>query len=237
MNASLDLSRFKLNHATIEIRFNNAYILWDRAGLIWSKASSKWANLKMGKAEPMVTTFIIDDRYEMSVKLDKAHFIDLKPSSSLKEFMANAELFVTLVAGTLDITEFTRLGFRLIYRKKCDDKVKAADALISTKRINVPRGKHFNIEGKVLMPSCSLRWEGESTGVRVVLSAQDKRIDLDVTPGVEEIDPVHIEQSEVVYDIDYYTLKNTTIGQLNVKEWISQAYHLIKRDSDVFMGA
>lgn len=221
----------------MEIRFDNAYILWDRAGLVWSKVSSAWPNLKMGKAEPMVTTFVFDDRYELTLRLDKAHLIDLRPSSSLKEFMVNAELFVSLVADSLDITEFTRLGFRLIFSKKFQNKTEAANALISTKMISVPSGKHFNIEGKVLMPNYSLRWEGDSTAVRVKLTAQDKKIDLNVGPGVEEITPVHIERSEVIYDIDYYTLKNTKRGQLNVKEWISQAYHLVKRDSNVFMGA
>ena len=237
MNDSLSLSNLKLLQATIEIRYNNAYLLWDRSGLIWSKASSKWVNLKIVKADPMVTNFLIDDRYEASVQLEKAHFIDLKPSSSLKEFIANAELFVTLVADTLDLTEFTRLGFRLIYYKRFNNKVEAADSLISTKMINVPSGKHFNIEGKVLTPKYSLKWEGESMGVRVELSAQNKKIDLDVKPGMEEIAPVHVERFEIVYDIDYYTLKNTTKGQLNVKDWISQSYHLIKRDSKVFMGA
>ena len=237
MKNSLDLSSFKLNQATMEIRFNNAYTLWDRAGQIWSKASSKWSNLKMGKAEPMVTKFLVDDRYELSIKLDVAHLIDLTPSSNLKEFMANAELFVTLVADTLDITEFTRLGFRLIYCKRFPNKTEAADSLISTKMISVLSGKHFNIEGKVLMPNYSLRWEGVSMGVRVALLARDKKIDLNVNPGMEEITPVHVERSELIYDIDYYTLKNTKKGQLNVKEWISQAYHLVKRDSNVFMGA
>lgn len=234
---SLDLSNLKLTQATMEIRFDNAYILWDRAGLVWSKTSSIWSNLKMGKAEPMVTTFLVDDRYELSVQLGKAHFIDMLPSSSLKEFMTNADLFVSLVVDSLEISEFTRLGFRLLYSKKFKDKTEAANALMSTNMVSIPSGKHFNIEGKILMPKYSMRWEGESTGVRVSLTAQDKKIDLDVNPGIEELTPVHVERSEVIYDIDYYTMKNTKKGQLNVKEWISQAYHLVKRDSNVFMGA
>lgn len=237
MMKSLDLSNLKLTQATMEIRFDNAYLLWDRAGLVWSKASSIWTNFKMDKADPMVTTFLVDERYQLSVQLGKAYFIDMLPSSSLKEFMANAELFVNLIVDSLEISEFTRLGFRLLYSKKFKDKAEAANALISTNMLSIPSGKHFNIEGKVFMPNYSLRWEGESTAVRVSLTAQDKKIDLDVSPGVEELAPVHIERSEIIYDIDYYTLKNTKKGQLNVKEWISQAYHLVKRDSNVFMGA
>lgn len=40
---------------------------------------------------------------------------------------------------------------------------------------------------------------------------------------------------EVIYDIDYYTIKTVSRGQFNVKDWIEQAYHLIKRDSKNFM--
>lgn len=234
---SLDLSSLKLTQATIEIRFDNLYILWDRAGLVWSKVSSIWKNLKMGKAEPMVTSFLADERYELSLRLGRAHFIDFLPSSSLKEFIENAELFVNLVVDSLDISEFTRLGFRLLYSKKFNDKAEAANSFISTHMLNVPGGKHFNIEGKIIMPKYSFVWEGESTAVKVSLTAQDRKFDLDVTPGVEELTSVHVERSEIIYDIDYYTLKNTKRGQLNVKDWISHAYHLVKRDSNIFMGA
>ncbi len=234
---SLDLSKLKLTQATMEVRFDNAYILWDRAGKIWSKASSLWPNLKMGKAEPMVTAFLLEDRYELSVQLGKAHLIDMLPTSSLNEFISNSDIFIGLVAESLEISEFTRLGFRLIFNRKFTDNTNAAEAVVSTNMLKLPSGKHFNIEGKVLMPKYSIKWEGESTGVRVSLSAQEKKIDLDVNPVIEELSPVHVTRSEVIYDIDYYTLKNTKKGQLNVKEWISQAYHLVKRDSGVFMGA
>ena len=73
-----------------------------------------------------------------------------------------------------------------------------------------PQGKHFNIEGKTLLPKYSLVWEGASTAVRVTLAAQDKKIDLDVSLGVEEVSAVHIEKHEVVFDIDYlWVCQNT----------------------------
>jgi hypothetical protein len=237
MATVLRLESFILRQATFEARYSNAYIAWDRAGRIWSQVSSKWPKTKMSKAEPMVTNFLVDDRYDFELKLDMAHVTDLTPSSSLKEFTSNADEFINIVADSIDLREFTRLGFRLIYSRKFTDKYEAANSLISTKMISVPTGKHFNYEGKVVMPNFSMRWEGESAGVRAMLTAQDKKIDLDVAPGEEEIRAVHVERSEVVFDIDYYTLKTTTRGQLNAKEWISQAYHLIKRDSRAFLGA
>lgn len=236
MAPPLDLAHLKLKHATIEIRYDTAYTLWDRAGLIWSKASSEWSNLRILEAAPNVTKFILNDRMELQVTLDKAHLIDLKATSSLKEFIEFAEIFINLVTKSLEINKFTRLGFRLNYFKNFPDQASAADALLACKKIVIPEGKHFNIQGKVLLPRYSFTWQGESTAIRVSLSAQDRKIDFNVSPGVEELPPVHIEKHEIIYDVDYYTLNPISKGQLNVKDWIEQAYHLIKRDSIIFMG-
>ena len=73
-------------------------------------------------------------------------------------------------------------------------------------------------------------------GVRAVLEARDKKIDFESQPSMEEVQSIHIVKHEVVYDIDYYTLANVSTGQLNVTEWIDQAYHMVKRDSRFFFG-
>ncbi len=236
MKLSLSLDSMKLNKAVMEIRYDNAYLLWDRSGSIWSEMNSIWPGLIMKIAEPNTTTFVVDDRYELSVQIGKALFIDRKASRSLKEFKENAEIFVNQVAESLNLKEFTRLGFRLIFSKKYDDKILAAKDLLSTNLLKVPSGKHFNIDGKVIMPQYSMRWEGDSAGLRVLLVAQDKKVELEINPDIYELESVNFTRSEIVYDIDYYTLKNTKKGQLNVSEWISQAYHAVKRDSKFFFG-
>ena len=76
MTTVLDLAQLKLRQAAIEIRYDNAYVLWDRAGLIWSRASAEWSKLRMIEAAPNITKFILNDRMELEVKLDRAHLID-----------------------------------------------------------------------------------------------------------------------------------------------------------------
>jgi len=237
MVAKVDLSQLKLIQSTFEIRYRNAYALWDKAGLLWFNANSEWSNLKMVKAEPMVTTFTLNDRFELGVNIDRLHIIDTTPSSSLKEFSECAEKFSDIVTNTLNIKNYTRLGFRLIYNRYFPDKITAANTLLASKMLLVPEGKHFNIQGKVLLPQFSLVWEGESTGVKVLMAARDKKIDFDAPLGIEELSSVHIEKYELVYDLDYYTLHQVSKGQLNIKEWIEQAYHLIRRDSKLFLGS
>jgi len=236
MATEFDLSQFTLRRAVFEIRYNEAYILWDRTGQLWEAAINKWPNLKIVDANPAKQLFKLNDTYELNVELSKAHFSDTKPSSSLKNFIEFSESFLNLVTQTLNISEFTRLGFRLIYINDFPDKISAANSMLDTKMIKIPEGKHFNITGKVLLPVYSLRWEGESKGVKVVFRAQDKKIGFEAPLGFNEVPSMHLEKYELVYDIDYYTLAPIVKGQLKISEWLSEAYHLVKRDSKVFMG-
>jgi hypothetical protein len=102
--------------------------------------------------------------------------------------------------------------------------------------MSIPEGKFFSIEGKVRLPKCTILLESDSIAVRIGLEARERKIDFDALPGVEELKSLHIEKQELVYDVDYYTVASVSVGQLDLKEWIKQSYHLIKRDSRSFMG-
>lgn len=237
MNPSLDFTQLNLTSAAIEIRYDNAFILWDRAGMIWSKANLTWFGLKSIQAEPNVTRFIINDRFDIMMSLDRSHLIDTKPTSSLKEFIEYSPTFLNLVMDSLDINKLGRIGFRLIYKKYFKDKDTAANAISSSNMMAIPTGKYFNIQGKVFSPVYSLIWEGESTAAKITLKAAGEKIDFNAPTGLEdEIPSVHVIKYAVIYDIDYYTINSVSKGQFNVKDWIEQAYHLIKRDSKYFIG-
>lgn len=236
MSSTLDFTHLKLISATIEIRYDNAYILWDRAGQIWSKASNAWDGLKASHVEPNISRFMINDRFDVSVSLDRAHLIDTKPTSSLKELIEYSPKFLNLVMDCLDVNKLQRIGFRLIYNKYFEDKELAANAIVSSKLMTVPTGKYFNIKGKVLLPSYSIVWEGESTAVKLAILARDRKVEFNAPSGLEEELPsVHSTKYDVAYDIDYYTINAVSRGQFNVKDWVEQAYHIIKRDSINFM--
>ena len=236
MDTKINFLDLKLRQAVLELRYDNVFELWDRAGTLWTKYSSMWPDLKPGKIEPSDTTFLLENQYDLAVKLDKAHIMDYKPSSNLDKFIERSDSFTKLVSKTLEILFFNRIGFRLIYTKAFSDKLLAANAVTSTKNIHVPEGRHFNINGKVFLPGYSIVWEGESAGIRISLKAQDRKIDFEAPPSVAEIESIHLEKHELLYDVDYYTLGKVAIDQLNLKDWIQQIYHLIRRDSNYFLG-
>lgn len=233
----LNLSDFRLTSAVLEVRYTNAYIIWDRSGKIWAEISSLWPGLNVLTVQPNVVVFRLENKYELSVQIDKAHIMDLKPTSNLDDFMERADKFIKLVIQNLEIINFTRVGFRLVYVKAFPDSLQAANSLISTKMISVPHGKQFNIQGRISLPKYSIVLESDSAAARIALEVMDKKIDFDPPPNIEELKSAHLETHELVYDLDYYIPSKVSTGQLNVKEWLSQTYHLVKRDSKSFLGA
>jgi hypothetical protein len=236
MGSSIRIEDFKLFNATFEVRYDNAYILWDSAGKIWSEVGKKFNKMTLEKAEPNVTSFLVDDRFKASVLLDKFYIIDVAPQSSLKDFISASDVFAGIVSKFLEIKVFTRIGFRLVFLKEFASKSGAADMLLDSGLIKVPQGKIMNIESHVTLPQISYSLEGDNYSARILLQAREKKIDFEAPPEVKELESVHVVKNELLFDLDYSTTKNVSIGQLDIKEWLSQAYHVIRRDSSVLFG-
>jgi hypothetical protein len=237
MTAKLDLATFPLKQATIEIRYNNAYQLWDRAGKLWSTVCGLQPSAKVNDAKPSKLTFYIDNKFTLGSELGKSYLFDVKPSTSLKEFTEMADQFLNVVMDVLEISELNRIGFRLQYAKHYDDQSKASNAMLDYGIIKTPTGKYFNIEGDVILPQYAFVWQGKSTALKVNMTVQDKTLDFNPLPNVDGIEPYHSLKHELMIDMDYYTTAPILRGQFKVSEWLTQSYHLIKRDINKFIGA
>lgn len=233
----LNLSDLRLSQAVLEVRHETAYQLWDYSGRLWASVARIWPNLVADTVQPNLTTFHLDNRYQLSISMDKAYILDTIPTPNLQDFIEKANDFIKIIIQFLNIEYFKRIGFRLVYEKYFQTKEEAAAAMLSTKMIMVPEGPHFAIKGKVSLPKYSIRLEGESIGARILLEAREKKVDFDAPPGMQELTSIHITKNILAYDIDYFTLSPVSTGQLNIIEWLKQSYHLIKRDSKSFLGS
>ena len=93
MTTSFDLSHFSLHQAILEIRYQDALLLWDRSGLLWHEIKKIKPEIKMQDAKPLVTTFFLDNKFDLTVKTDRSHIVDTKPISSLKDFIELSDFF------------------------------------------------------------------------------------------------------------------------------------------------
>jgi len=235
-NNPLDLSDFQLEQAVFEARYALAYLHWDRAGAIWTEARTKWPGLQLSQAEPAGTQFTLENRYALSVSLDKATAVDHRPDRVLKSFVELLEDFVELITRRLEITDYSRIGLRLIFMKQYPDQEAASFALLSTNILRIPEGPRFGIDSPPILPEYAVRWEGKATGTTVRMKAEGRKYGFDPPLDWKEVSPVHKEEYYLKFDIDYYTVASVAVGQFSAKDWIDQALHFIRRDSKAFLG-
>ena len=123
----LSLSAFKLEQATVEIRYPLALPLWDKAGALWQSMQDKWPDLTNVSAEPAKTVFKRPNA-NLVVEMEAARLTSTAPGRPLEEFGKDAKEFVNAVIQHLKITGLKRVGFRLVYYRDCGSREKAASA-------------------------------------------------------------------------------------------------------------
>ena len=233
----MDLSDFELEKSIFEFRYSPSYLHWDKAGFLWNDAQIKWPKLKIKRGEPNATSFTLDNTYEIAVTLEKASVVCYFPKSDLADFIEKVDYFVGATSKQLDISQFTRVGLRLLYLKPYPNVESASGAFLQAKLLNLPGGLNFGLDGSFSLPEFAVRWEGSAAGVTVRLRTEGRKIDFDPPMGIRELEPFHQEKFVLVYDIDYFTKGTLTVGQFRTQDWISNVLHVVRRDSRKFLGA
>jgi len=231
----IDPNKLKIESAGFEIRYPQAFQLWDRSGIIWSEAKKRWPGLKLTQIQPNSGAFLLDSQFDLQAQLEKSHVVGNRGHKTEK-LIDVAATFTDLVVRTLEIDEFSRIGLRLVWTQEFPSKEEASAAVFATKRMQPLSGKHFNIEGVPLYPDYVFRWETDVLGVTARLRAQGEKVDFDPPINFPDVAPIHLERFRVHVDVDYYTLGITSVGQLKCKDWIEQAHRLINRDLHVLIG-
>ena len=232
----MNIKDFQFERSVFEFRYSQSYLHWDRAGVLWHAALSKWPKLKRTRGEPNITSFMLENDYEISVMVDKTNIICYYPKSNLADFIEKAHYFLGSVTRQLEIEQFTRVGLRMFYFKSYPDEQSASADMLGAKLLNLPDGPHFGLDGSFTYPELAARWEGRAAGVTVRLRSEGRKIDFDPPHGIGELQSVHEEKFGLVCDLDYYTKGTVTTGQFRTQDWINQVLHLIRRDSHKFLG-
>jgi hypothetical protein len=153
----------------------------------------------------------------------------------LEKFASNCKRFFDSVTVLLDIRVFTRIGFRLFFRKDFKELDEAKAALHSLRLVNLKTEERF---GAASEPhEVSLRWEGSQVGAMLHLTAQTGKIDLAVPAELEaEKTEIHKSLHGLIIDVDYYTVAPVERSQFDASAWILRSARTIKKNIDTIFG-
>ena len=229
---SLDLNAFKLTSSVLEYRYASNFLIWDRVGSFWSNLLTNYPAATLKTAEPNKTHVKISSDLDGVVSIDRAFVSSAGRKPNRQALIDFAEPFTRTLIANLNVTSFTRIGYRTVFSHSFSEKSAASEYFFTN---CVPRqfeSSYFGIEGAPTEPELGWRWEGNTLGCHVRIGARTINWDFDLpadAPLTEAPDSSRTQHS-VNIDIDYYAHADTDVEQVNIKDLLESWARVTRRD-------
>lgn len=236
---SINIDDLKPISASFELRYAPQFLVWDRSGTIWSEMAAAYPTITQKQAQPNSVAVTLAPQLDSLVAIDRAHVASALPANKFTALKEAAGALTPVLVKHLPIEQFTRVGMRLIYQKTFPARDLATDYLHKAVKFPTPHGKVMNVDGQLLDPSYSFRWEGDTLGFHLRLSAVQSNVNIEFPPEYVHLAPPESELTlnRVIVDIDYYSHAQVSVDQLKAEDLIDNWLHVIRRDiSNVISG-
>lgn len=237
-----DLSQFKVQKAVLEIRYAPAFLIWDRTGHIWNQVQSAFPDLKSQKVQPNLQSLMLNKTINATLAIENSHLAGRNLPNDLKPFSDACQIFFPIIVTELKLANLTRIGFRIFYEKVFSskdadaDKDAAADFALGNLPSFKRSGKFFNTDGRLRDVDFALRWEGENTGAFARVQTVQQKLETEIPAEFDNIaEPVKVQKTLLLIDVDYYAHSNTPVSKFNAPALIESWAHAIRRDLTKFV--
>jgi hypothetical protein len=230
----LPLSSFQRAQFTLELRFDEAFILWDRTGVLWQAIQRQFRTLKHTQVSPNQTSFTGDDRFGLIVGLDKAIITDHRPSGGASGTVDVMSRFVEAVIEHLHIAVFNRVGSRLIHRLRCKDAEEVRARLAQALPMKFGSREFFSVKPDRISQHFKLDVSDGELSYTFQLYASERKFDFEPPPEMAGVglEPLHDTINELMLDIDLFTAKPLPTESFDAKVWLSGCSKMVSADTD-----
>jgi len=236
MPPSLTVDDFKMIRAVCELRYANAYLIYDRTGHVFHSIRDSFTDLRVVDANPTQSAALADEG-RFGLEVGQCRFTTDKPDTRLEGFAAHCKRFFDVVADCLEVRMFTRVGLRVFFRRDCRDLEESRKMLNSLQLLNLPSTVRFGASAEA--DEVMVRWEGSQVGALLRLKAESGKIDVILPPELEleqASAPLHKAINGVVLDVDYYTVAPVERAQWDATAWIPQAIRSVKKEAESILS-
>jgi len=234
MPNSLTIDDFRLFSVTCELRYRNAYLIYDRTGQIIEDVSEFFTDINVAASSPQQTSWTTKQG-TLVLELGACRFTSNRAEKNAESFATYCKAFFDAVTHHLQIGIFTRIGLRYILRKEFKSLDDSKAALASLMLPNLEPTKRFNSSDSPT--EILFRWEDSQIGAFVRLKAET--IEIKAMPPPELIDSLPKFEKEInglTLDIDYYTVAPVDREQWDALEWLPQKLRIIRKEVDGILG-
>jgi hypothetical protein len=234
MALPLTILDFKLRQATCELRYPDAFLIFDKTGDIYHELGKKFTNLKSDAATPAQTQMTADEGV-ISVEQQILRLTDNDPDLVLEKFAPNFKTLFDCVVDRLDLVAFTRIGLRQLFFKSYESAQQSEAALNALRLVQTGAEKRFGAGPNIA--ELFIRWEDKELGAVFRIKAEKGSLDakFPFELGMAE-KSIHKEFHRLVMDIDYYTIATVERDQWDPVTWITQSARIVRKEADRFLS-
>jgi hypothetical protein len=235
MPSPLTVSDFKPRQAICEVKYPDAFLVFDKTGDIFHELATRFKNLHNDAATPAQTQMSADEGV-VGVELQALRLVDNKPDWKLDRFAANFKTLFDIAAEKLDLKVFTRVGLRQVFIKAYDSFVEAEAALNSPQLLKLGTDRRFGIGPN--FAELVIRWEDQELGAILRLKAQTGNVSAQFPSelGMKE-ETLNKEFHQLLIDIDYYTVALVEREQWDPVTWITQSARIVLKETERILSA
>jgi uncharacterized protein (TIGR04255 family) len=228
--SALTIDDFKLFSLTCELRYANAFLIYDHTGQVLDDLRDSFTDITVSASAPQQTSWVTEEG-TFVLELAACRFSSARGGQNAEGFPKHCNAFFVAVTNHLHINVFTRIGLRYIARKEFKTLDESKAALASLSLLNLEPTQRF--KSSESPTEVLFRWEDSQIGAFVRLRAETADIKVAVAPEVREYVPkVEKKIHGLTLDIDYYTVAPVEREQWNALEWLPQKLRIIKKEAD-----
>ena len=194
-----------------------------------------YPNIKVASAEPNKIV-MRDGPVDLTVEPNRVG-VQLFDRTGLKDLPATTAKIANSIFAILEVPEFTRIGLREIYWKVFPTKAEASAEVLKFGLLRLPEGKHFGVAGPPISPEIHFQREEGSKGFGVRIKAETVEFKVEFPYVWHKVAESIAEIRETLsFDIDCFVQGTILRSQISIEDWITQTLHVIRRDTDAFLG-
>jgi len=230
MPTTLTIDDFKPFSVTCELRYKNAYLIYDRTGQVLEDLRGTFTDISVSTASPPQTAFTAEEG-SFTLELGSCRFTSVRYENSAEKFAKQCKAFFDAVTNQLQIKVFTRIGLRYVARREFKTLDESKAALASMVLANLKPTKRFNSSESPT--EVVFRWQDAEIGAFVRLQAETTEIKFGATPELlEHVPKIDKKIHALTLDVDYYTVAPVERDQWNAIEWLQQKLRIIRKEAD-----
>lgn len=225
------LDSFKLDNVIVQLRYAEAFELWDRAGKISRQLCDIWPDLKLVEAGPQQQV-LKGPGVEIQMGLAQSTVVLVGAKALEHRKVEQIKQTFEVWRQDLTLSRVDRVSMRVTYAKEFPSLGEANTELIGLNLAKWPTVKVFDqpMESDRNSVEILYRFEDENSFSVLRLKTEQIKYEVNLDPAFVEHPEIRKSKSRMIVDFDRGLLGSVSADKFRMDEWIKGYQHILRRD-------